>query len=164
MRHAKSDWSQGGLADHDRPLNNRGIAAARTMGIALADLGEEPDFVYTSTANRAVKTVELAAEAGAWDSPIELRGELYGASVEGALGVASMAPRSVERLMLVGHQPVWGALVNHLTAGSVQMKTATIVGIDCYAVDWEGVLASPGELVFVLPARMFANSRINAGE
>ena len=35
MRHAKSSWDAPGLADFDRPLNDRGRKAARRMGHEL---------------------------------------------------------------------------------------------------------------------------------
>jgi phosphohistidine phosphatase len=35
LRHAKSDWSDAGLGDHDRPLAPRGLKAASLMGAAI---------------------------------------------------------------------------------------------------------------------------------
>lgn len=126
------------------------------MGRVLRSLDEIPELVITSSAVRARTTVELAATAGEWDTPIEISPDLYGASVEGALAVAATAPSSVDNLMIVGHQPTWGSVVAHLTGGSVQVKTATVVGIDSYAYDWPDLLVTGGELVFVLQPRMFA--------
>ena len=161
MRHAKSDWSRGGITDHDRPLNHRGTAAARTMGRVLARLDVVPDHAITSTAVRAQTTVRLAAEAGDWGTSIEATEQLYGTSVDGALSVAAAAPSTAETVMLVGHEPTWSGLVARLTGGSVQMKTATVVGIDCYVYDWPEVLMTAGELVFVLQPRMFAGEPQN---
>ncbi len=127
------------------------------MGRVLAAMDEVPDHVITSSAVRAASTVRLAAAAGGWDTTIETTGGLYETSVENTLAVAAGAPSSAERLMLVGHQPTWGALVGHLTGGSVQIKTATVVAIDCYAYDWPDVLMSFGELAFVLQPRLFTD-------
>jgi len=38
MRHAKSDWGDPGLPDHDRPLNKRGRRAATALGHWLRDI------------------------------------------------------------------------------------------------------------------------------
>ena len=35
IRHAKSDWGDAGLDDHDRPLNARGIEDAPRVGTWL---------------------------------------------------------------------------------------------------------------------------------
>lgn len=152
MRHGKSDWSAG-RPDHDRPLNKRGVASARAMGVALAKMGEEPDLVISSTATRAATTAQLAAEAGGWESEMTYAGSLYGTSAQGALEVLLEAKPSAQAVMLVGHQPTWGDLVAHLTGAAVAMKTATVAKIDLYIRDWTDVLHARGELVFLLQPR-----------
>ena len=44
-RHAKSSWDDPTLADHDRPLNARGIRAAGLIGGWLASRGDVPGEV-----------------------------------------------------------------------------------------------------------------------
>ena len=61
MRHAKSDWSVGGMTDHERPLAPRGVEAAGAMGRFLARCGQAPELVFTSTAERARATAELGS-------------------------------------------------------------------------------------------------------
>jgi len=157
MRHAKSDWS-GGVADHDRPLSRRGSRAAASMGELLRRMEEVPDLVYSSTAVRALDTAQLAAAAGRWPAPIETSPDLYATSVAATLEVAARAPDRVARLMLVGHQPAWGALVGHLTGGAVQIRTGTIAAIDCYAASWRDLPRSGGELAYLLQPRLFTDA------
>ncbi len=157
LRHAKSDWDTDFESDHDRPLARRGVAAAGTMGVALANMDQIPDLVYSSSALRARTTVELAAEAGGWDTTIELFDDLYGTSAEAALAVAGRAGPQIDRLMLVGHQPTWGTLVYQLTGGRVQVKTATAVGIDLSIDSWNDVTTAHGEIAYVLQPRLFTD-------
>jgi phosphohistidine phosphatase len=157
LRHAKSDWNAGASSDHARPLNRRGTRAALTMGHVLARIGEVPDLVYTSSAQRARETVMLAAEAGAWDTNIVEVDDLYGTSANGALVIAANAPDDVERLMLVGHQPTWGYLIHAVTGASVEVKTATVTGIDMRMERWEHAPASTGSLTYLLQPRLFEN-------
>jgi phosphohistidine phosphatase len=157
LRHAKSDWDADFGTDHDRPLSRRGIAAARTMGVTLANMDQIPDLVYSSSAVRARTTVELAAEAGDWDTTIELSDDLYGTSADGALAVGAGAGPEVDRLMLVGHQPTWGTLVYQLTGGRVQVKTATAVGIDLSVASWRDIMTAHGEIAYVLQPRLFTD-------
>ena len=152
MRHGRSDWSAG-KPDHDRPLNPRGVAAAKAMGIALAKMGEEPDLVISSTATRAATTAQLAAEAGDWESEMTYDGALYGTSSQGALEVLLDAEPAAHSVLVVGHQPTWGNLVAHLTGGAVAMKTATVAKIELYIRDWTDVLHARGELIFLLQPR-----------
>ncbi|MEE3099475.1 MAG: histidine phosphatase family protein, partial [Pseudomonadota bacterium] len=56
MRHAKSDWGDPGLGDHDRPLNDRGRRAAPRMGAWLAAQGAFPDAALLSSARRVQET------------------------------------------------------------------------------------------------------------
>lgn len=159
MRHAKSDWDADYDTDHDRPLNGRGRKAADAMGKVLANAGQVPELVITSSAVRARTTVERAAASGGWSSRIDVTDDLYGTSPYGAIAVAAAAPDTVDSLMLVGHEPTWSGVVRHLTGASIRVKTATVVGIDLHIDQWRS-LPVIGEVVFVLQARMFTE---NAG-
>lgn len=156
MRHAKSDWSAGALRDHDRPLNARGTAAAKRMGTLLTEIGQAPQLVVSSSAVRARRTAELAAAAGAWDAALEIEPDLYGTSAGGALRRIGATADDIERLMIVGHQPAWGAVVAELTGGAVQMKTATVAIIDLMlGRTWASDEPLYGELVALLQPRHF---------
>ena len=63
LRHAKSDWGDPGLADFDRPLNERGRSDAPRMGKWMAVSGFVPDTVLCSTAVRTRETWALVAPA-----------------------------------------------------------------------------------------------------
>ena len=62
IRHAKSSWSNPGLADFERPLNKRGLKDAATMGKVLKKTLLKPNRVLTSSARRALETVEIVAD------------------------------------------------------------------------------------------------------
>ncbi len=54
LRHAKSSWGSPGTADHERPLNGRGKAAAEAMAAHIAALeAPPPDLILCSTATRS---------------------------------------------------------------------------------------------------------------
>lgn len=157
LRHAKSDWNAGASSDHARPLNRRGTDAALTMGRVLTKIGEVPDLVYTSSATRARETIMLAADAGDWDTNVTEVDDLYGTSANAALQIAMGAPDDVERLMLVGHQPTWGYLIHAVTGASVEMKTATVAGIEMHMESWQHAPQAMGSLVYLLQPRMFTD-------
>lgn len=153
MRHGKSDWSIG-APDHQRPLNERGRRAADAMGRLLAGMGEAPGHVITSSAVRANTTAQRAGEAGDWDAEVQVTRDLYMTDPFGALEVVVGAP-AVERLMVVGHEPTWSALVAHLTGARAAMKTATVAIIDVHVAEWANALEAGGELVALLQPRHF---------
>lgn len=72
IRHAKSDWADPGLGDHDRPLNARGRADAPHMG-AWIKAQVTPDMALCSTSARTRETWSLMQI----DSPTEFTRQLY---------------------------------------------------------------------------------------
>ncbi len=62
IRHAKSAWDDPLLADHDRPLNDRGWQAAARVGAWLARQGLVPEAALVSSALRAQQTWARLAE------------------------------------------------------------------------------------------------------
>lgn len=60
LRHAKSAWPDG-VADHDRPLADRGRRDAPRMGAYIAKAGLQPDFALVSSALRTQETWGLVA-------------------------------------------------------------------------------------------------------
>lgn len=160
MRHAKSDWNADYGSDHERPLNERGVRSARRMGEVLTDTGRAPDLVITSTAVRARSTASLAKEAGKWDADLILEQELYGAGVDDAIEIASAAP-DVNRVMLVGHQPTWSALVATLTGERMDMKTATVAVIEFEIDAWSDLPNSKGRLMSTLQPRDYQHGNVD---
>jgi phosphohistidine phosphatase len=149
MRHAKSDWDADYGSDHDRPLNERGVRNARSMGRVLSAQGLEPQVVISSTALRAKTTAQLAIEEGGWEAELRLDATLYESGPEDVLGVGASAPE-VSRLMMVGHQPTWSMLVAELTGERVDMKTATVAVIELDMESWSGLRLGKGTLSRVL--------------
>ena len=78
VRHAKSDWNNPGLADFDRPLNERGKKDAPAMAQRLLDRKVAIDAFITSPAKRAAKTAKIFAAAyGRKKDELLFKEELY---------------------------------------------------------------------------------------
>ena len=84
LRHAKSDWSEDGRADHDRPLNKRGKQTRKLVAEHVR--GWNVDLIVCSTAVRARETVKPVVAA--LGCPIRYQDAVYDASVDGLLAVA----------------------------------------------------------------------------
>ena len=76
-RHAKSSWDDPLTPDHDRPLNDRGKAAAADLGQWLASRDYVPDEVLCSDALRTRKTFSGMAPALPGSPVLELKPALY---------------------------------------------------------------------------------------
>lgn len=126
LRHAKSSWDDERLDDHDRPLNDRGRRAAPRMGNLLREERIVPDLIISSTAKRARSTARLVAEAASFEREVALEPSLYLASPEGYVRAAQPVDDSVERLMMVGHNPGIETLLGLLTGQGEAMPTAAL--------------------------------------
>ncbi|SDZ26948.1 phosphohistidine phosphatase [Jannaschia faecimaris] len=100
LRHTKSDWTDPEQEDHDRPLNNRGRAAAATMGQWLISRKYLPDLVLCSDSARTRETYQALALP---DTAVEYRPDLYLAEAEAILALARA--QTAECVLIVAHNP-----------------------------------------------------------
>jgi phosphohistidine phosphatase len=138
-RHAKSDWGQPGLSDHDRPLNARGERDAPEMARTIVRQGVRPEVLLSSTAVRARTTA--AAFAAAFGIEVDERVELYGASGDEVLAIAR--DTGAAEVMVVAHDPGMSELVSELAGRDVSMTTCAVAVFTWNDGDWNDVGATP---------------------
>ena len=102
-RHAKSSWDDPLTPDHERPLNERGKAAAADLGQWLATRGYVPGQVLCSDALRTRKTWSGLAPALPGTPILALKPALYHAGPDVMLAVLRHAEG--ETVMMIGHNP-----------------------------------------------------------
>lgn len=106
QRHAKSSWADGGLPDHERPLNARGRDACKRLGKYWREADVLPELVLCSDAARTRETFErIAKRLKAEPPPVVYDPALYLAEPEAILQVVAGQPAKLRRLMVVGHNP-----------------------------------------------------------
>ena len=113
LRHAKSDWDTG-AADHDRPLNQRGVRDAGAAGRLLAKRDWRPDLVLCSSALRTRQTWQRAAAGGATAGEVRIEPRIYDASAPTLLDLVREVDPAVTGLLLVGHSPGIPGLADRL--------------------------------------------------
>ena len=125
LRHAKSDWGAPDLADHDRPLAERGRHDAPRIGAALRAGGHVPVRVLCSTALRARHTLDLVAGEMALEAAAEFLPEIYEGGPQQILDLARSANGGAQTLMMVGHNPAFHEAALALCgAGGEALRTA----------------------------------------
>lgn len=102
-RHTKSSWDDPTTPDHERPLNERGRAAAVDLGLWLASRGYLPDLVLCSDAMRTRQTWTGAAPALGGAPTLTLKPALYHAGPDVMLAVLRHA--TSDTVMMIGHNP-----------------------------------------------------------
>jgi phosphohistidine phosphatase len=136
MRHAKSSWSDGALADERRPLNKRGRRDAPRMGQLLRETDLVPQAILSSTAERARQTALAVAEASGFEGEIQFEDSLYGAPAETYRSLLLGVTADWQIVMVVGHNPGVDALVDELTGESEHLSTGAIARIELAIVRW----------------------------
>lgn len=153
LRHAKSD-RPAGIADHERPLNDRGRRAAPAVGVHLAEAGLLPDLGLISTAQRTRETWEAMAD-NLGNPETRWQREIYEASAHLVLTVIRDAPDSAGTVIVVGHNPGLGDLASELVGEgpravrnrlALEFPTAAYVVIDFDADRWSEIAPGQGRL------------------
>ncbi len=142
MRHAKSDWSEGGLTDYERPLNKRGTHDANMMGKWLAQHIEPPQLILCSSARRTRQTLQLLLlgmqSSGAETHDIEQHDleAMYLAPASKLIELVHAHLNSHESMMLIAHNPGMEGIVSYycpdapLTNSGKLMTTGNIAVIE----------------------------------
>ncbi len=150
IRYGKSDWDHPRLADHDRPLNARGLRDVPKMAAALIQRAVKPDLVVSSTAVRAATTARMIAGAMGYplEDIIEVPG-LYLAPPGVILRAVQQLDESAGTVMLFGHNPGMHEAVNAFSGdGQVtDFPTLAVARIEFEVEHWGLVEWGSGQLV-----------------
>lgn len=138
-RHAKSDWADSSIDDHDRPLNDRGRRDAPDVATRVLRTGVRPELILTSTALRARTTAEHFAEV--FDAEVREDSDLYLASGDRILEIARAG--GAAEMMIVAHDPGMSELVSALAGREVRMPTAAVAVFTWESGDWDAVGSVP---------------------
>jgi phosphohistidine phosphatase len=160
-RHAKSAWDDPLMPDHDRPLNERGKAAAADLGQWLASRGYVPEKVLCSDAVRTQATWAGRSPALPGAPVLELKPALYHAGPDVMLAVLQHAKADV--VMMIGHNPgiadFAARLVAHAPLNSEfgRYPTGATLVVDFVTDSWADVGFGKGATVdFVIPKEIEA--------
>ncbi|MGH2538157.1 MAG: SixA phosphatase family protein [Candidatus Promineifilaceae bacterium] len=139
MRHAKSSWEHPALDDHDRPLNPRGERDAPRMGALIAAEGLVPDLILTSSARRAVETADAVAANCGYAGEVQTAPGIYAGGPAGYLAAVRGLTGSVERVLLIGHNPSVEQLLFRLTGQAISLPTAGLAQIELPIIGWKAL-------------------------
>ena len=139
IRHAKAEPYA--PTDVERVLADRGRVEGRMLGEWLAGEAITPDAAYVSYAARTRETWDVVAAGAGWTIEPEYDGNLYGTDEDGVLDLVRGTPDDASTVVVVGHNPTMGMLVQLLddgegaASGSVSLgsfltSTAAVFAID----------------------------------
>lgn len=160
-RHAKSSWDDPTAPDHDRPLNERGKAAAADLGQWLASRGYVPQQVLCSDAERTRKTWAGIAPSLPGTPVMELKPALYHAGPDVMLAVLRHA--TAETVMMIGHNPGIAEFAERLVAHAplhaefARYPTGATLVVDFAIENWAQSGFGAGTVIdFTIPREIVA--------
>ena len=166
LRHAKSDWDALTERDADRVLSKRGRRDAPLVGEWLANEGLIPEVVVCSPAVRTRQTLTAVLERlDMADFPVAFDRRIYEASLSSLLQVLADYPNTVQRTLLVGHNPGVDDLVMYLasnppplTRSGKLMTTAALARIEL-PDDWSRLSQGCGSVVCLMRPKELISAR-----
>ncbi|KLU03335.1 Phosphohistidine phosphatase SixA [Rhodopirellula islandica] len=152
MRHAKSDWADASLSDHERPLNARGRRDAPRIAGWMEEQGCQPDFLLSSDSKRTRETAAFLNSR--WGTPVPsfFSSDLYLAtasmifqmirSTEEWLPETNREPGNApETLLVLGHNPGISSAASELLDHACGFPTAGLAVFDCQISSWAEALS-----------------------
>lgn len=148
MRHGKSSWKHPDLPDHERPLAKNGLRDAHRMGELIERRELIPQRILSSSAVRAAETARIFCEMCGCGENVVIDDAFYLAEAETYIAQLKALPDTIERVMLVGHNPGLEALLQILCARVESLPTAVIAYINLPIKQWSELSnATEGELI-----------------
>lgn len=158
LRHAKSSWKDASLSDFERPLNERGQHAAPLIGEFMRQQKMRPDLILCSPAERASQTAALVCQAAALKAELRYDERIYAATVPRLCTIVAEIDESVEKVLLVGHNPGLEELLESLTGEVRHMPTATLSHIALNIERWIETREQCGELIKMVKPKELTHS------
>ena len=139
LRHAKSDWNNIYLSDHDRSLSKRGEKDISEVALRLLKTNISPKLLLSSTATRAISTSKIIIETlGLSPDILKTEPQLYLATPSDILSLIKKQESITSALIIIGHNPGLTNLSNELLPDLHldNLPTTGIVAIHSTANTW----------------------------
>ena len=151
-RHAEAEPAGEDRPDQERRLTAEGRETARQVGFLLRHHQHVPQRVLCSDAHRAVETAELSAETSDATAAVERVPQLYTGSAEEYIALFADQPQELDRVMIVGHNPIVAEVLERLTGRRRRVRAGDAAVLRFDVPDWITIAVELGAtLLAVLP-------------
>jgi phosphohistidine phosphatase len=119
-------------SDADRPLTPDGVKKLKRTVRAMQSLGLSFDLILTSPFVRARQTADIVAGELGLELALELSALLEpGAELQALVADLASRKKNVDRILLVGHEPLLSSLISLLVSGEDDLDIALRKGGLC---------------------------------
>jgi phosphohistidine phosphatase len=148
MRHAKSSWKDDDLSDHDRPLKKRGHKDAKRIAKEILKQDLMPELILSSTATRALETVETLVEYLDYQNRVVYINELYMGEPQDFIDALQTHAEHEGTLMIVAHNPGLEAYLQIIDGEIESLPTGGLGYLVLALEDWQDIsLETMGDLI-----------------
>lgn len=128
MRHAKSDWNDLSLTDHQRSLNKRGNTDAPLMAQRIKSYGILPELMLVSDATRTRETWQHIAEP-LGNAQTQFDADLYLASTSTIIQKLKKLDNMIDNVLLLAHNP--GITDVFYDLAGIRIDNVPTAGVGC---------------------------------
>jgi len=161
VRHAKSNWGDASVDDHERTLNGRGERDAPRMAELLAgklSAGDSGvDTIISSSAQRAKATAMIFVKGLNFpEADVQIKQSGYLASAHEWLRILTEVDETAQRVMIFGHNPGLEVLADQLLRPGESvgaLPTCAVVRIRLDVEFWGAIGENDGRLIECLKPR-----------
>lgn len=161
VRHAKSSWDHQGLADHERPILEKGKNRTKLVGDYLVENNLKIDLIISSHAVRARQTASIIADILDYpEDNIQISSAIYHGDIDSLFNQLFELPNDVTSVMLFGHNPTFTTFANYFLHKKIDwLPTSAIVCIEFDADKWENIMNAQKKAKFVITPRLLKEKR-----
>ncbi len=158
LRHSKAGQTNKKiLADHERPLTQKGVEVAHLTGQYMHNCNYHPDHIVTSNATRAIETGDIVLQYLPDNIEREVSTKLYLADSDDIFKfINGFVEDSVSNLLIIGHNPGLHYFAMDLAGSGDKKKfremrtnfpprSLAVYNID--VTSWADVTSQSGELI-----------------
>ena len=149
IRHSVAQEAFRGQADIDRELTESGSIRAMQLANFLHGTGLQADILLSSMASRAMRTADLLAEKILpANQEIVFHDDLYESSVRLMLSLVNKLDNDLQKVVMVGHNPILPYTVEYLTGTIVEvLEPGGVLHLKASTDNWAEVSAKNMEMV-----------------
>ncbi len=147
LRHADATFTSPTGRDEDRPLSRKGQKQCQQLAAWLIENQIIPQRIRCSPAIRTRETLSFLPPGFHTQEPCSFPRNLYnGGTTEAWLEICAL-PNSVERVLLIGHNPTLSFLASELLKQPLTLSTCHFVVIELDTDNWGTAETCPARLI-----------------
>ena len=161
VRHAKSSWDHPGLADHERPILEKGKNRTKLICDYLLENNLTVDLMISSHAVRAHQTASIIADGLNYpEDNIQISTTIYHGDIDSLFNQLFELSNDINSVMLFGHNPTFTSLANYFLAKKIDwLPTSAIVSIEFDTDKWENFINARKKVKFVITPRLLKEKK-----